>query len=45
MGGGTSGNAGVNANNLVEPMTARTAKELGVDMGVVRGAATPAAKK
>ncbi len=39
MGGtGTNGNGGTNAASLVELMTARTAKELGVDMGVVRGA-------
>lgn len=45
MGGGSSGNGGANASNLVELMTARTAKELGVDMGVVRGAANAPAKK
>ena len=38
MGGGANGNAGNNAASLVELMTARTAKELGVDMSVVRGA-------
>ena len=45
MGGGSSGNGGANASALVELMTARTAKELGVDMGVVRGSQTAPAKK
>ncbi len=40
MGGGANGNGGANASSLVELMTARTAKELGVDMSVVRGAAS-----
>ena len=38
MGGATGGNSGTNAAALVDLMTARTAKELGVDMSVVRGA-------
>lgn len=45
MGGGSSGNGGANASALVELMTARTAKELGVDMGVVRGSQAAPAKK
>ena len=40
MGGATGGNSGTNAAALVDLMTARTAKELGVDMSVVRGATT-----
>jgi hypothetical protein len=39
MGGGAGANGGANAAALVELMTARTAKDLGVDMSVVRGAA------
>jgi hypothetical protein len=42
MGAG-GGNAGSRATDLVDLMTAKTAKEMGVDMGVVRGAT--AAKK
>jgi hypothetical protein len=37
MGGGQT-NGGANAAALIELMTAKTAKDLGVDMGVVRGA-------
>lgn len=37
MGGGTSGNGGQNATSLVELMTAKTAKELGVDLSVRAG--------
>ncbi len=37
MGAGAQG-AGSRATDLVDLMTAKTAKELGVDMGVVRGA-------
>ena len=33
-----SGNGGQNASNLVDLMTAKISKDLGVDMGVVRGA-------
>lgn len=39
MGGnGLQGNGGQNASTLVDLMTAKTAKDLGVDMAVVRGA-------
>ena len=38
MGGHDGANGGQNASNLVDLMTAKTAKDLGVDMGVVRGA-------
>lgn len=38
MGGGSTGNGGQNASALVDLMTAKTAKDLGIDMGVVRGA-------
>ena len=34
MGGSSLGNAGTNATNLVDLMTAKTAKELGVDLSV-----------
>lgn len=37
--GGAGAAGGQNATSLVELLTARTARELGVDMGVVRGAA------
>ncbi len=37
MGGGANGNGGTNAASLVELMTARTAKELGIDMSVRAG--------
>lgn len=40
MGGGGQSNGGQNAANLVELMTAKTAKELGVDLSVRAGAAT-----
>ncbi len=40
MGGGGQANGGQNAANLVELMTAKTAKELGVDLSVRAGAAT-----
>lgn len=36
--GGSQGNGGQNASALVDLMTAKTAKDLGVDMSVVRGA-------
>lgn len=39
MGGGGQANGGQNAANLVELMTAKTAKELGVDLSVRAGAA------
>ena len=39
MGGGGQANGGQNASNLVELMTAKTAKELGVDLTVRSGAA------
>lgn len=38
MGGGAGGNAGTNATNLVDLLTAKTARELGVDLSV-KGAA------
>ncbi len=37
MGGGANGNAGTNAQALIELMTARTAKEVGADLGVRQG--------
>lgn len=37
MGGSAGGNGGQNANALVDLMTAKTAKELGVDLGVRMG--------
>jgi len=40
MGGGGQANGGQNASNLVELMTAKTAKELGLDLTVRAGAAT-----
>ena len=39
MGGGGQANGGQNASNLVELMTAKTAKELGLDLNVRSGAA------
>jgi regulator of protease activity HflC (stomatin/prohibitin superfamily) len=39
MGGSGQGNGGQNASTLVDLMTAKTAKELGVDMSVKAGAA------
>ena len=39
MGGGGQANGGQNASNLVELMTAKTAKELGLDLSVRSGAA------
>ena len=39
MGGNGQGNAGSNATNLVDLMTAKSAKELGIDLGVRSGAA------
>ena len=38
MGSSGQANGGANASNLVDLMTAKTAKDLGIDMGVVRGA-------
>lgn len=38
MGGGAGTNGGQNASNLVELMTAKTAKDLAVDLGVKAGA-------
>lgn len=40
MGQSQSGGAGTRAMDLVDLMTAKTAKELGVDMSVKAGAAT-----
>ncbi len=39
MGATGGGNGGMNASQLVDLMTAKTAKDLGADMSVVRGAA------
>jgi len=39
MGGGAGSNAGSNATNLVDLLTAKTARELGVDLNVRTGAA------
>lgn len=39
--GGSQGSGGQNATSLVELLTARTARELGVDMSVVRGQTAP----
>lgn len=38
--GGTAGSGGNNAMNLIDLMTAKTAREMGVDLGVRAGAAT-----
>jgi len=38
MGGSGQGNAGTNATNLVDLMTAKTAKDLGIDLSVRAGA-------
>jgi regulator of protease activity HflC (stomatin/prohibitin superfamily) len=38
--GGSGSNAGQGANALIEMMTAKTAKDLGIDMSVTRGATT-----
>jgi hypothetical protein len=45
MGGGGQANGGQNASNLVELMTAKTAKELGLDLNVRSGAAGNAGKR
>lgn len=37
MGGGANTNGGQNASALIDMMTAKTAKELGIDMSVVKG--------
>lgn len=45
MGGAGQTNGGMNASTLVDLMTAKTAKDLGVDMSVARGAVMPANAK